>query len=483
MERAVERKAGWLNVIDPSRPRLLLLVTLCLIPMVSQSSATQVVLQPLKDNTLYQTAAGSVSNGKGTGLFVGNTNGSVRRRAVLKFNLSDIPPGATVNSVSLTMSMSKTNSLNKTSRTRLHKLLKDWGEGTSLATGDGGQGAPAATGDATWLHTFFNTQVWQSAGGDFSPTASAQVDVVSEGTYTWQSTSQLVGDVQAWVNTPSSNFGWILIGDETTPATAKRFDSREAGATFAPKLTVDYTSSAVDDSPALFFAQFVNGEAVGQLNRSRIILRNNQASSLSGTIRFRDEDGQLKAVPIGGVLRETYDFTLPAWGSLDIETDGTGELFVGSAEVALSAGVSNSDLEGTEIFSLLGNLVSVPGVSDERSWQVYASMNSAEKTGIAFYNPDNDTAAVVELVLLDSNGVEKASVTLTLQPRQQIARFLDEAELFRTYFTNNPGPFKGTVNLNVETGEDIAIVGLIQRLSDGALIAVEASEKSFNAAP
>jgi hypothetical protein len=33
--------------------------------------------------------------------------------------------------------------------------------------------------------------------------------------------------VQAWLDTPANNFGWILIGDETTNGTAKRFNSRE----------------------------------------------------------------------------------------------------------------------------------------------------------------------------------------------------------------------------------------------------------------
>jgi len=48
----------------------------------------------------------------------------------------------------------------------LHKLLADWGEGTSQATGEEGQGAPATPNDATWRHRFFDTIFWTNEGGD-----------------------------------------------------------------------------------------------------------------------------------------------------------------------------------------------------------------------------------------------------------------------------------------------------------------------------
>ena len=37
----------------------------------------------------------------------------------------------------------------------------------------------------------------------------------------------MVTDVQAWIDTPADNFGWLLLGNETPIMTANRFDSRE----------------------------------------------------------------------------------------------------------------------------------------------------------------------------------------------------------------------------------------------------------------
>ena len=35
------------------------------------------------------------------------------------------------------------------------------------------------------------------------------------GQYTWSS-AQMVADVQGWLDNPASNFGWLMLGDEST---------------------------------------------------------------------------------------------------------------------------------------------------------------------------------------------------------------------------------------------------------------------------
>ena len=52
----------------------------------------------------------------------------------------------------------------------------------------------------------------------------------------------MTADVQSWLDTPASNFGWIVVGVEGTAGTAKRFDTRES--TTPPVLTIDYTAPA-----------------------------------------------------------------------------------------------------------------------------------------------------------------------------------------------------------------------------------------------
>lgn len=198
----------------------------------------QVELTPAMDNTLYEDVNGALSNGAGSNLFVGKNAGGFIRRGLMSFDVAgSIPPGATIESVSLTLQMSQTSSGPQI--IAFHPLLADWGEGTSDATtGGGGGGATATTGDATWLHTFFDTDLWQTPGGDFDPSASATLNVDSVGTYTMAPSPELIADVQAWLDDPASNFGWILVGNETIAQTTKRFDSRES--TMPPVLTVSY---------------------------------------------------------------------------------------------------------------------------------------------------------------------------------------------------------------------------------------------------
>jgi hypothetical protein len=57
--------------------------------------------------------------------------------------------------------------------------------------------------------------------------ASGAQAVGVEGPYSW-SGSGLVADAQAWLDTASSNHGWLLRGNETTSQSVKRFDTREA---------------------------------------------------------------------------------------------------------------------------------------------------------------------------------------------------------------------------------------------------------------
>ena len=57
--------------------------------------------------------------------------------------------------------------------------------------------------------------------------------------------SDMTSDVQSWLDDPSTDYGWILIGDEADPRTRKRFDSRHNSAA-PPALVVDFTPPVSD---------------------------------------------------------------------------------------------------------------------------------------------------------------------------------------------------------------------------------------------
>jgi hypothetical protein len=213
----------------------------------SSANAAIINIMPSKDNTLYEfdPDEGDHSNGAGFHFFAGENGEGELRRGVLAFDVAGtIPAGSTITAVSLSLSMSMTPAGAET--IELHKLLADWGEGTSHAPMGEGDGAPATPNDATWRHRFFDSVFWTTQGGDFSAMVSASQSVAGVGHYTWSST-QMVADVQSWLDNPGSNFGWLVLGNETASATTKRFDTRESAS--PPVLTIEYTRAAPAPRP------------------------------------------------------------------------------------------------------------------------------------------------------------------------------------------------------------------------------------------
>ena len=203
---------------------LTLLALLSLIP--APVIAETVRIEAGRDATLIEHPDGARANGSGPAFFVGRTSqgqNSVRRTLIWFDVAAALPERAIVESVSLTVFMSPSNSQMR--EIRLHRVLADWGEGPSSASGGGGR--PAEPGDATWIHTFYDYRFWTHGGGQFVGRVSAQTDVAGSAFYTWESTNHMIQDVRLWNSAPQRNFGWILIGDETTPQTAKSFASRE----------------------------------------------------------------------------------------------------------------------------------------------------------------------------------------------------------------------------------------------------------------
>src|ERR1043166_8468758 len=75
------------------------------------ASAGTVNINPSKDNTLYEYNPddGDRSNALGMHFFAGETALSQARRGVIAFDIANnIPPGATITAVSLSLNMSKT---------------------------------------------------------------------------------------------------------------------------------------------------------------------------------------------------------------------------------------------------------------------------------------------------------------------------------------------------------------------------------------
>jgi hypothetical protein len=243
-----------------------------LVGFASIANADVVTIVPSRDNTIFEAPVGN-SDGAGPSFFSGRTNTSGVRRGLLFFKVDSsagIPAGSVVTSVALTLNVMRF--FGGSANFSLQRALNNWGEGTSNSGVNGGNGAPATTGDATWNNNFFNTSNWTSPGGDFSTTVSAMTLVngnVSTGTvpYTWTS-AQMAADVQSWLDAPTSNFGWFLIGTEGITGSAAEFASRQ-NSTFGvrPMLEVTFTQVPEPVSLMLVGVAAIGGLAVRRRQR------------------------------------------------------------------------------------------------------------------------------------------------------------------------------------------------------------------------
>ena len=203
-----------------------------------------------RDSTIFEFTplSGDLSEGGGSWIFTGRTNqpadqGPIRRGLIF-FDLanSGIPPNALVTKVTLQLHLSASAPRSGPQSTSLHRLLADWGEGLSFSQGTGGVPTP---GDATWRYPFgflllLNPLNGQRRAGT-SPLPPAPTRWFNRVRfYTWSS-FQMVMDVQDWLSAPATNFGWIILGNETLSQSAKRFDSRQnPTAANRPLLIVEY---------------------------------------------------------------------------------------------------------------------------------------------------------------------------------------------------------------------------------------------------
>ena len=97
--------------------------------------------------------------------------------------------------------------------------------------------ARRAASDATWNFSKFDATSWLNPGGDFGG-LSASVEVNTPGAYEWVGAG-LISDVQYWVDQASSNFGWLLRGNESGSAIAAFVSRDSSNAALRPTLGRD----------------------------------------------------------------------------------------------------------------------------------------------------------------------------------------------------------------------------------------------------
>jgi FtsP/CotA-like multicopper oxidase with cupredoxin domain len=337
------------------------------------AAAVTATIPASKDNTLYESSTGAVSNGSGENMFTGRTKDGLIRRALVAFDIAaNLPAGSTINSVTLQLNLSRSK-FNTSESTTLHRVLADWGEGSSNSSANPGQGASSTANDATWIHRFYPGTNWTTPGGDFAGTASASAGIAGSGFFTWSSAA-MAADVQAWLDSPASNFGWLIRGNEGGASTAKRFDTSEnAQTTRRPVLTVDYTPPGGGPTGACCYSDTCE------------VMTSSACSSLSGTYRGDGTTCSPNPCPPPGTATVTlisaHDNTLyqDAAGGL---SNGAGTKFIvskGSGNL-LRRGVVQFDLSsipaGATIQSATLTMYNVEGATNSANVTVHRATAS-----------------------------------------------------------------------------------------------------------
>ena len=123
-------------------------------------------------------------------------------------------------------------------------------------------------------------------------------------------------------------------------------------------------------------------------------------------------------------------FSVPDRGGISLIAQSTSpELRVGYGQVETDDGMGPP--AGLAIFSsrvneILVSEAGVPAVPPVLEGRIFAETKGFVRAGIAMANP-NDTAATITFFFTDSDGIDSGHDTFTLGPREQTARFLDEA--------------------------------------------------------
>ena len=200
-------------------------------------------------DTFIISSAPDNNAGGDTGNTAGRDNVSGVRRALFRFDLSGIPSGSTITSAELQLRVVKVPPGSVNSSFEIHRLLAAWEEGTKTSSFPGNNGAAASANETTWNSRRHGTAAWTSPGAldDVVATASAATPVAGVGLYSWTG-ADVTGDVQAWVDQPSSNFGWLVKSDdEATAKTVRDLGSRES--TSPPLLIVGFSPPAPPTPP------------------------------------------------------------------------------------------------------------------------------------------------------------------------------------------------------------------------------------------
>ncbi len=228
-----------------------------------------------------------------------------------------------------------------------------------------------------------------------------------------------------------------------------RFDQEGNGAVWVTKATIVAVTGidpalrggiAFEPEYKLYFAQF--GDGLGVLASEIILVSLDPENPTTAVVILKGQDGEPLSVDLNGdqVVGELHDVLVPADGKVVLETDGEGDLVVGSVTVC-----SNLPLAGVIVFS---GTVGLAGVQSSEALVHFAApikaLGNDIRTGIAIMNLEG-VAVRLTLELVGEDGELVAGAEIILGAMGQLSAFVDEAERFPWDQAVDFSDFEGTV--------------------------------------
>lgn len=213
-----------------------------------------------------------------------------------------------------------------------------------------------------------------------------------------------------------------------------------------------------------------------------------QTLQLTGTIYFYHQDGTPLPVSVNGSNPVSqYPFTLAASDSVSLDMSAPGDVTSGWALIAV-------DDDGTNLWGMMngqqmmranrmmatayytfkdnGQVVSraavIPSIYERQRYFTSLTpvlVQDGIDTGFAIVNT-SEQPVTIQLTLKDQDGATVATRQLTLPSGNQMARFIDEAQLFGNVIT---GTFHGFVQIDTSS-EGIVALGLL--MSGGIMTSI-----------
>lgn len=197
-----------------------------------------------------------------------------------------------------------------------------------------------------------------------------------------------------------------------------------------------FSQSLVPTGSDLVFPQIANGDQGNGVWRTNFMFVNNSPKSTQGQLSLFGDTGVRLSLGTNRGTNNTFSIIIPARGSYQIETDGTGTVVTGWGHARFDHAVV-----GSAVFSFSTSqgrmlTVGVLGTIPKITFLTPADTS----TGIALANPYS-RAQTVELKAFDQNGTQVGTTQrLSLNPGQHISR--GARDLFPTLAPNFLGTIK-----------------------------------------